>query len=203
MGWMLNPVSGEPMKLTKAQADDIQRNKQVSPTSEVLSSLTKIAGSTGGSLLILLALLPLVLKQLTSQIPQLAGILAVISQAIKDPEKTAGEFGEDMANTILALPKGFFSGIVSEGFDIGQLVTGGPQPYTSNEAAEAAGIPQPTQCDRFNMDLVEIKKQLDSASGLRKIQGTLAWTTKLFDMKSSGCSRPGFVSQDTWDRVPG
>ena len=103
MHWMLNPVTGEPQKLTKQQYTDIERDK-VSPTSEILSAITKIAGSTGGSFLIVLALFPLVLKQLSSQIPQLAGILAVISQAIRDPSKTAGEFGEEMGDTILALP---------------------------------------------------------------------------------------------------
>ena len=81
MAWMINPVSGEPMKVTKAQLEDIERARKVSPTSEILSSLTKIASSTGGSLLILLSLLPLVLKQLGSQLPQLAGCLLYTSDA--------------------------------------------------------------------------------------------------------------------------
>ena len=205
MAWMINPVSGEPMKVTKAQLEDIERSRKVSPTSEVLSSLTKIASSTGGSLLILLSLLPLVLKQLGSQLPQLAGIMAVISQAIKDPSKTANEFGEEMGDTILALPEGFFSSLASAGFDVGADIVqpGGAQPFTSAETVHATGVAQPTICDRFEFDLIEIKRKLDGATGLEKIQGTFAWTIKLHDMKKQGCARPGFVSATTWDRVPG
>jgi len=205
MAWMINPVSGEPMKVTKAQLEDIERSRKVSPTSDVLSSLTKIASSTGGSLLILLSLLPLVLKQLGSQLPQLAGIMAVISQAIKDPSKTANEFGEEMGDTILALPEGFFSSLASAGFDVGADIfqTGGSQPFTSTETVHATGVAQPTICDRFEFDLIEIKRKLDGATGLEKIQGTFAWTIKLHDMKKQGCARPGFVSATTWDRVPG
>ena len=118
--WMLNPVTGEPQKLTDKQYADIKRDK-VSPTSEILSSITKIAGSTGGSFLIVLAFIPLVLKQLSSQIPQLAGILAVISQAIRDPSKTAEEFGEEMGDTILALPAGFFQALQAQGLMLGQI----------------------------------------------------------------------------------
>ena len=59
-----------------------------------------------------------------------------------------------------------------------------------------------TDCERFEFDLVEIKKKLDGASGLEKIQGTFAWTLKLLDMKKARCVKPGFVSQTTWDRVP-
>ena len=199
---MLNPVSGEPMKVTKQQLEDIERAKQVSPTSELLSSITQIAGSTGGSLLIVLALFPLVLRQMSSQLPQLAGILAVISQAIKDPSKTAGEFGQEMADTILAFPEGFFSSLASTGADIGGDILGGvPKPFTSTEAVVAAGGAG-TDCERFEFDLAEIKKKLDGASGLEKIQGTFAWTFKLLDMKKAGCVKPGFVSQTTWDRVP-
>ena len=44
-----------------------------------------------------------------SSMPQLAGALATISQAIKDPSRTAGEFGEEMAETILSFPKGFLA----------------------------------------------------------------------------------------------
>ncbi len=95
------------MKVSKQQLEDIEHSRSVSPTNEVLSTLAKIAGSTGGSLLVFLALLPLVLKNLTIQLPQLAAIFATISQAIKDPSKTAEEFGEEMAETIVSLPAGF------------------------------------------------------------------------------------------------
>jgi len=201
---MINPVTGEPMKVTKQQVDDIERSRRVSPTSELLSSLTKIAGSTGGSLLIVLALFPLVLKQLGSQIPQLAGILAVISQAIKDPSKVAEEFGEEMGDTILALPAGFFSSLAATGFDVGADVIGGaPEPFTSTETVFATGVGAPTLCDRFEFDLIEIKRKLDTAKGVKKIQGTFAWTQTLYNMKKAGCVRPGFVSSTTWDRVPG
>ena len=195
---MINPVSGEPMKVTKQQLEDIEQSRSVSPTSEVLETLTKIAGSTGGSLLVFLALLPLVLKNLTIQLPQLAAIFATISQAIKDPSKTAEEFGEEMAETIVSLPAGFFGELVSTGFDIGGDILGGPvEPFTPAEAT-----PTGTACERFEFDLAEIKKKLDGASGLEKIQGTFAWTFKLLDMKKAGCVKPGFVSQTTWDRVP-
>ena len=199
---MLNPVSGEPMKVTKQQLEDIERSKQVSPTSELLSSITQIAGSTGGSLLIVLALFPLVLRQMSSQLPQLAGILAVISQAIKDPSKTADEFGQELGDTILSFPKGFFSSLASTGADIGGDLLGGVvEPFTSVEAVEATGAGG-TLCERFEFDLIEIKRKLDGASGLEKIQGTFAWTFKLLDMKKAGCVKPGFVTQTTWDRVP-
>ena len=201
---MINPVTGDPMKVTKQQIDDIERSRRVSPTSELLSSLTKIAGSTGGSLLIVLALFPLVLKQLSSQIPQLAGIISVISQAIKDPSKTAEEFGEEMGDTILGLPAGLLSSLASAGFDIGADALGGvPTPFTSTETVYATGVSEPTTCDRFEFDLIEIKRKLDTAKGLKKIQGTFAWTAKLYDMKKAGCVRPGFVSETTWGRVPG
>jgi len=205
MAWMLNPVSGEPMKLTKQQHEDIQKSQEVSPTREILTSITQIAGSTGGSILIVLALFPLVLKQLTSQIPQLSGILAAVSQAIKDPSATAEEFGEEMGDTILALPSGFVSSLATAGFDIGAdiLNPGGAKPTTSAEAVHATGVSSPTVCDRFEFDLIEIKRKLDGSKGLQKIQGTFAWTAKLYDMKKSGCARPGFVTATTWDRVPG
>ena len=199
---MLNPVSGEPMKVTKQQLEDIERDRRVSPTSELLSSITQIAGATGGSLLIVLALFPLVLRQMSSQLPQLAGILAVISQAIKDPSKTADEFGQELGDTILAFPAGFFSSLASTRADIGGDLLGGvPEPFTSEEAVQATGAAG-TKCERFEFDLVEIKKKLDGASGLEKIQGTFAWTFKLLDMKKAGCVKPGFVTQTTWDRVP-
>ena len=205
MAWMLNPVSGEPMKLTKQQHEDITKSQEVSPTREILSSVTQIAGSTGGSLLIVLALFPLVLKQLTSQIPQLSGILAAVSQAIKDPSATAEEFGEEMGDTILALPVGFFDSLASAGFDLGAdiLDPRGAKPTTTAETVAATGVSAPTICDQYEFDLIEIKRKLDTAKGLKKIQGTFAWTAKLFDMKKSGCARPGFVTATTWDRVPG
>jgi len=205
MAWMLNPVSGEPMKLTKQQHEDITKSQEVSPTREILSSVTQIAGSTGGSLLIVLALFPLVLKQLTSQIPQLSGILAAVSQAIKDPSATAEEFGEEMGDTILALPVGLIDSLASAGFDLGAdiLDPRGAKPTTSAETVAATGVSAPTICDQYEFDLIEIKRKLDGAKGIKKIQGTFAWTTKLFDMKRSGCARPGFVTATTWDRVPG
>ena len=195
---MINPVSGEPMKVSKQQLEDIEHSRSVSPTNEVLSTLTKIAGSTGGSLLVFLALLPLVLKNLTIQLPQLAAIFATISQAIKDPSKTAEEFGVEMAETIVSLPAGFFGELVSTGFDIGGDILGGPvEPFTPAEAT-----PTGTVCERFEFDLIEIKRKLDKSSGIAKIQGTYAWAAKLMDMKKAGCSRPGFVSSGTWSRIP-
>ena len=80
--------------MTKQQLEDIEQSRSVSPTNEVLSTLTKIAGSTGGSLILFLALLPLVLKNLTGQLPQLAAIFATVSEAIKDPSKVAEDIGE-------------------------------------------------------------------------------------------------------------
>ena len=198
MAWMLNPVTGDPMKVTKQQLDDIERSRRVSPTTEVLTSFTKVASSTGGSFLIVLSLLPLVLRQLSSQLPQLAGTLAVISQAIKDPSKTAGEFGEEMAETLIALPSGFFTEIVGAGFSVGEDIVGPAQPSTP---AEGPYIDY-TRCQRFELDLVDIKRKLDQASGLKKIQGTFAWAAKLRDMKKAGCARPGFVTEGTWNRVP-
>lgn len=205
MAWMINPVSGEPMKVTKAQLEDIERSRKVSPTSEILSSLTKIAGSTGGSLLIVLALFPLVLKQLGSQLPQLAGIIAAISSAIRDPSAVADEFGEEMAETVLATGEGLLGELASAGFEAAAdvLQPGGAAPFTSTETVHATGVAQPTICDRYEFDLIEIKRKLDGKAGLERIQGTFAWVTKLHDMKKQGCARPGFVSATTWDRVPG
>jgi hypothetical protein len=71
------------------------------------------------------------------------------------------------------------------------------EPFTPVEAT-----PTGTDCERFEFDLIEIKRKLDDSSGIKKIQGTFAWTAKLFDMKRSGCSRPGFVSTSTWNKVP-
>jgi len=164
-------------------------------TAEFLKIAPAFLVSTGGSLLLFLLLLPLVLAQLTKSLPQLAGVLAVISQAIKDPVATADDFGEVMADTILALPTGFFGGVAGAGFGLGQDILGGVvEPFTTREGL--------TRCERFGNDLVLIKRKLDKAKGLDKIQGTFAYVGKLYDMKRAGCDRPGFVSQDTWDRVP-
>ena len=106
-------------------------------------------------------------------------------------------------DTILALPAGFFSSLASAGFDVGADILGnGDQPTTSLETVQATGVSAPTLCQRYEFDLIDIKKILDGAEGLKKIQGTFAWTAKLFDMKKAGCPRPGFVSANTWDRVP-
>ena len=101
-------------------------------------------------------------------------------------------------DTLLALPKGAYGAIGAAGFDIGAVLTGGTQPHTPPEAT-----PTGTVCERFEFDLIEIKRKLDKSSGLAKVQGTFAWVSKLYDMKGSGCSRPGFVSQDKWNKVPG
>jgi len=193
MPWMLNTVTGKPMKITPAQMKDLDRS-----TRDILGDVTKVASSTGGSFIIFLALLPLVVKNLMSSMPQVAGVLATISQAIKDPSRTAAEFGEEMGDTILALPQGFFGSLAGAGFDIGGDILGGPvEPDTPAEAT-----PTGTACERFEFDLIDIKRKLDDSSGVKKIQGTFAWTAKLFDMKRSGCSRPGFVSTSTWNKVP-
>ena len=198
MPWMINAVSGEPMKVSKQQFTDIEESKAVSPTSEVLGTLTKIAGSTGGSLLIFLALLPLVLKNLTGQLPQLAAIFATISEAIKDPSKVAEDIGEEGAEIILGIPTGFFSELVSRGADIGADILGGPaEPFTPPEAT-----PTGTACERFTSDLIEIDRKLKRSGTVGTIQGTYAWAFKLYDMKKAGCSRPGFVEEGTWNRVP-
>ena len=103
MAWMINTVTGEPMKVTSAQMKDLDKS-----TRDILGDVTKVASSTGGSLLIFLALLPLVIKNLMSSLPQLAGVIATVSQAVKDPSRTASEFGEEMGDTILAFPQGFW-----------------------------------------------------------------------------------------------
>lgn len=146
---MINTVTGEPMKVTSAQAKDLDKS-----TRDILGDVTKVASSTGGSLLIFLALLPLVIKNLMSSLPQLAGVIATVSQAVKDPSRTAAEFGEEMGDTILAFPQGFFGAIAGAGFDIGGDILGGvPQPFTPPEAT-----PTGTNCERFEFDLIEIKK---------------------------------------------
>jgi len=195
---MINPVSGEPMKVTKQQLEDIEQSRSVSPTNEVLSTLTKIAGSTGGSLILFLALLPLVLKNLTGQLPQLAAIFATISEAIKDPSKVAEDIGEEGAEILLAIPTGFFGELVTRGADIGADILGGPaEPFTPAEATPTGSV-----CERYTSDLIEIDRKLKKSGTVGKIQGTYAWAFKLIDMKKAGCSRPGFVEKGTWDRVP-
>ena len=57
MAWMINTVTGEPMKVTPAQKKDLDNT-----TRDILGDVTKVASSTGGSLIIFLALLPLVVK---------------------------------------------------------------------------------------------------------------------------------------------
>jgi len=194
MAWMLNPVSGEPMKVTPTQL------KQLHGTSsrEIVGDITKIASSTGGSMIIFLALLPFVLRHLMTSLPFLQAATAALSGAAKDPEGTSHELGETMMDTILAFPSGAYGAIAGSGLDIGAILTGGTQPHTPPEAT-----PTGTVCERFEFDLIEIKRKLDKSSGLEKVQGTFAWTAKLYDMKKANCSRPGFVSQDTWNRVPG
>jgi len=195
MAWMLNPVSGEPMKVTPSQLKELH---SVTSSREILGDITKVASSTGGSLLIFLALLPFAIKHLMTSLPFLQAAVASISAAAKDPQDTANELGETMMDTILELPKGAYGAIAQSGFDLGAVLTGGAQPHTPPEAT-----PTGTVCERYEFDLVEIKRKLDRSSGFEKVQGTFAWVTKLYDMKGSGCSRPGFVSQDKWNKVPG
>jgi len=195
MAWMLNPVSGEPMKVTPSQLKELH---SVTSSREIIGDVTKIASSTGGSLLIFLALLPFVLRHLMTSLPFLQATIAAASAAAKDPEKTSHDLGETLMDTLLALPKGAYGAIAAQGFDIGAILTGGTQPHTPPEAT-----PTGTVCERFEFDLIDIKRLLDKSEGLAKVQGTFAWVAKLYDMKSSGCSRPGFVSEEKWSKVPG
>jgi len=198
MPWMVNAVSGEPMKVSKQQLEDMEQSRSGSPTSEILSTVAKVAGTTGGSLLIFLALLPLVLKNLTGQLPQLAAIFATISEAIKDPSKVAEDIGEEGAEILLAIPTGFLGELISRGADIGADILGGQkEPFTPPEAT-----PTGTVCERFTSDLIEIDRKLKKSGTVGTIQGTYAWAFKLYDMKKAGCPRPGFVETGTWDRVP-
>lgn len=198
MPWMINAVSGEPMKVSKQQLEDIEQSRSVSPTSEVLGSLTKIAGTTGGSLIIFLALLPLVLKNLTGQLPQLAAIFATISEAIRDPSKVAEDIGEEGAEILLGIPTGFLGELITRGADIGADILGGQkEPFTPAEAT-----PTGTVCERFTSDLIEIDRKLKKSGTIGTIQGTYAWAFKLIDMKKAGCSRPGFIEKGAWNRVP-
>ena len=193
MAWMLNPVSGEPMKVTPTQFKEIHGTS----SRDIAADITKIASSTGGSMIIFLALLPFVLRHLMTSLPFLQAVVAATSQAAKDPEDTANQLGETLMDTLLAIPKGAYGAIAAEGFDVGAILTGGTTPHTPAEAT-----PTGTVCERFEFDLIDIKRLLDKSSGLAKIQGTYAWVSKLYDMKKAGCSRPGFVSQDKWNKVP-
>ena len=169
-------------------------------TKEFLKVLPGFLASTGGSLLLFLLLLPFVVGQLTKSLPQLAGLFASLSQAIKDPAGTASDLGELGADTLIAVPTGFFGGLVGAGFGLGQDIlnafgVGGPT--TPSDDREL------TYCERLGNDLVLIKRNLDKSSGVAKIQGTFAYAAKLYDLKSSKCEKPGAVSQNIWDRVPG
>ena len=194
MPWMLNPVSGEPMKVSTQQRKELH---SVTSSREILGDITKVASSTGGSLIIFLALLPFALRHLMTSLPFLQAAVAAVSQAVKDPEDVGHELGETILETILAIPKGAYGAIAAEGLDIGAILTGGAEPFTPVEAT-----PTGTVCERYEFDLLEIKRKLDKSSDFAKIQGTFAWIAKLYDMKKSGCSRPGFVSQDKWNKVP-
>jgi len=168
-------------------------------TAEFLKIAPAFLASTGGSLLLFLLLLPIVLGQLTKSLPQLAALFATLAQAIKDPAAAADDLGELGADTLLALPTGFFGGLAGAGFGLGQDILGGVvEPFTTREGL--------TRCERFGNDLVLIKRKLDVAKKkkdvLGTIQGTYAHVAKLYDMKRAGCDRPGFISQDNWDRVP-
>ena len=166
---------------------------------EFLKVLPGFLASTGGSLLLFLLLLPFVVNQLTKSLPQLAGVLAGLAQAIRDPAATANDLGELGADTLLAVPTGFFGGLVAAGFGIGQDILGsfGIGPTTPADDREL------TYCERLGNDLVLIKRKLDKSSGVAKIQGTFAYAGKLYDIKSAGCEKPGFINQSDWDRVPG
>jgi len=133
-------------------------------TAEFLKIAPAFLASTGGSLLLFFLLLPIVLAQLTKSLPQLAAVLATASQAIKDPVATANDFGEVMADTILALPTGFFGGVAGAGFGLGQDILGGvTEPFTQLEGL--------TRCEKFERDLVLVKRKLDKSKGLDKVQG--------------------------------
>jgi len=167
---------------------------------EFLKVLPSFLRSTGGSLLIFFILLPFVLRQLVKSLPQLAGVFATISNAIRDPVQTAHDIGETGADTLLAAPTGFFGGLVASGFGIGEAWTrifGTSGPSTPEDDREL------TYCERLGNDLVLIERALQSAKGLGKISPTYAYAAKLYDIKKAGCGKPAFISQDKWDRVPG
>jgi len=164
-------------------------------TAEFLKIAPAFLASTGGSLLLFFLLLPVVLGQVTKSLPQLAGLFATLSQAIRDPAATAHDLGELGADTLLALPTGFFGGVAGAGFGLGQLVGFG-EPTTPEDDR---GL---TKCERHGNDLVLIRRKLNMATGLAKIHGTFAYAAKLYDLKTNKCKKPASVSQDIWDRVP-
>lgn len=167
---------------------------------EFLKVLPSFLRSTGGSLLIFFLLLPFVLSQLVKSLPQLAGVFATITQAIRDPAGTASDLGELGADTLVAGPTGFFGGLAGAGFGLGQIlesIFGRGGPTTPQDDREL------TYCERLSNDLVLIKRKLDTSSGLTKIQGTFAYAGKLYDLKKEKCGKPAFIKQEDWDRVPG
>lgn len=168
---------------------------------EFLKVLPSFLRSAGGSLLIFFLLLPFAVNQLIRGLPQLAGIFATLAKAIKDPAATASDLGELGADTLVAVPSGFFGGLAGTGFGLGQILTrifGGGGPTTPADDREL------TYCERLGNDLVLIKRKLDASGkySITRIQGTFAYAGKLYDMKREGCEKPAFVKQDDWDRVP-
>ena len=178
----------------------VKKKEEPRVITEFLKVLPSFLRSTGGSLLLFFLLLPFVLNQLIKSLPQLAGIFATVSDAIKDPVQTAHDLGETSADTLLAAPTGFYAGLVSSGFGIGEAwarIFGTAGPTTPEDDREL------TYCERLGNDLVLIERALQAAKGLGKISPTFAYATKLYDIKKAGCGKPAFISQDKWDRVPG
>ena len=177
-----------------------KKKKDSRALTEFLKVLPSFLRSTGGSLLIFFILLPFVLSQLIKSLPALAAVAATISQAVKDPAQTAHDLGETGADILLAVPSGFFGGIVAAGFGIGEAFTrifGTAGPSTPEDDREL------TYCERLGNDLVLIERALQAATGLGKISPTYAYAIKLYDIKKAGCGKPAFISQNKWDRVPG
>ena len=177
-----------------------KKDRQERVAKEFLKVLPSFLRSTGGSLLLFFLLLPFVLSQLIKSLPSLAAIFATISNAIRDPVQAAHDIGETGADTLLAVPSGFFGGIVASGFGIGEAwarIFGTSGPTTPEDDREL------TYCERLGNDLVLIERALQAAKGLGKISPTYAYAAKLYDIKKAGCGKPAFVSQDKWDRVPG
>ena len=84
-----------------------------------------------------------------------------MSQAIKDPSRTAGEFWRRNGRNILSFHKVFLVNWLEQVFDIGGDILGGvPKPFTPPEAT-----PTGTACERYEFDLIEIKRKLDDSSG--------------------------------------
>ena len=177
-----------------------KKEQQERVVKEFLKVLPSFLRSTGGSLILFFLLLPFVLTQLIRTLPQLSAIFATISAAIKDPKQAANDLGEESAGILLAVPSGFFGGLASSGFGIGEAWTrilGTFGPTTPEDDREL------TYCERLGNDLVLIERALQAATGLGKISPTFAYATKLYDIKKAGCGKPAFISQDKWDRVPG